>query len=218
MKNITITALSLVVVFSAIGFADVILQEDFETGVDGQPFPGWAWPDEQVITDNGIDGKSLMIYRSNPSLGNWGIVSPDFDPTHCLIEFDLMIDTPCVYTSDGDGGNPEVIAFYSDGRVAVGTPAGLVTTAATWADNEAFRVGVLSLEDEVTFYINGTEIEYINRDSQYSSIPVESFFFTYGSGGVALPGTIMIDNVNIIPEPASLVLLALGSLLIRRKK
>ena len=77
---------------------------------------------------------------------------------------------------------------------------------------------VLSLEDEVTFYINGTEIEHINRDSQYSSIPVESFFFTYGSGGVALPGTIMIDNVSIIPEPASFALLAIGTLLIRRKK
>lgn len=215
MKGI-ITVLSFVLLFSAIGSASVILEEDFETGTNGQAYPGWSWPGGRVITDDGIDGKSLMVYESSPSLGDWGIVSPTFGPTYCLIEFDMMIDTPCVYHSDGVGGNPESIAFYSDGSIEAGTPSKILSTSATWIANEAFRLGILSLEDEVTFYINGNEIAHITRASQYSNIPVESFFFRYGADVVS-PGTIMIDNVRIIPEPMTLTLLTIGGLLLRRK-
>jgi len=208
-----------VLFLGAVSFGVPILEEDFETGLNGQAFPGWAWPAGQVITKNGIDGKSLMIYDGNPSLGDWGIVSPDFStPTYGLIEFDLKIDTPCVYASSNPNTNPEAIAFYTDGKISVGTPLGFVSTSATWTANQSFRLGVLSLEKELFVYINDSEIAHVQRSDLYSNLPVHSFYFRYSAGGVVLPGTIMIDNVSIVPEPMTLALLGAGCLMIRRRQ
>jgi hypothetical protein len=211
-----------IISFVSVSHGVIILQEDFETGIDGQSFPGWFFPTtNQIITENGIDGKSLMIYRNAPELGDGGIKSPDFTSTFGLIEFDLMIDTPCVFHTDTDtehgGISPEGVVFYSDGSIAVGTPAGILYTYATWTENQPFTLGVLSLEEELYVYINNVEIKHIIRNEQYSNLPVESFYFTYGSGGIAEPGTIMIDNVLVVPEPATILLLTLGCFALRRR-
>jgi len=217
-----ILCLILVCYAASICFGVPVLQENFETGIDGQSFPDWNWPSEQVITDNGIDGKSLKIYRSNPSLGNWGIVSDRFTPTFGLIEFDLLIDTPCVlYTKtdqDHGGQNPELVVFSANGNIGCQTPTETISTTATWTAGQAFTLGVLSLADEFFVYINDIEIANVQRISLYSDLPIESFFFSYGADNIVSPGTIMIDNVFVIPEPATLMLLGLGGLLIRRKK
>jgi len=217
MKKITMISMILICCITSISSGAVILEEDFETGTDGQSFPDWDWPSEQVITGSGIDGKSLSIYRSNPSLGNWGIRSPGFTPTYGLIEFDLLIDTPSVYTSNSSGTDPEGIGFLSGGDIIVGTPAGEQWTSATWTPDQAFRLGILSLADELFVYINDVEIAHIERDSQFSDLPVDFFYFTYGADTVS-PGTIMIDNVLVTPEPATLLLFGLGGILLRRKR
>jgi len=207
-----------IISFVSVSHATIVLQEDFETGVDGQSFPGWFLAStEQIITDDGIDGKSLMIYRNDPELGDWGIKSPKFTPTFGLIEFDLMIDTPCGFFTATVGLNPELVRFLANGSVECATPAGVVPTIATWTENQPFKLGVLSLEEEVYFYIDDTEIAHIERSIQYSNLPVDSFYFSYGDGYTTLPGTIMIDNVMVIPEPATLLLLTLGGVLIRRR-
>jgi hypothetical protein len=111
------------------------------------------------------------------------------------------------------------VVFNTDGSVSIGMTAEFpTTTTATWTADQAFRLGVLSLADELFVYINDAEIAHMQRSILYSNLPVESFYFDYGDGYIVSPGTIMIDNVSIIPEPAALALFGLGGLMLRKKK
>ncbi|MCD4831146.1 MAG: PEP-CTERM sorting domain-containing protein [Anaerohalosphaeraceae bacterium] len=238
MRNLIVLAVVSCIVLVAAPASATLYETDFEDftigDVDGQD--GGAWVVNSTsgrisdsASDYPINGKSLIVQEADGADGN---VSLFFDSAPLVdISFDVGDCSPVrkgKFKLYSDATHYAVyISFYNDGFIHAwdgkdgSTGVGRINTGIAYSDYDTTGISThiqivadgatktydLFIDDSLIcddyrWYHSSDSINELNiqRDAQNSS------------------NRLIVDNIVVVPEPATMLLLSLGTLVLRRRK
>ncbi len=242
MKKL-ITVLALVLLFTAsTQAATILMDEDFDSatgGVDLSTLAGWTASGVAILTASPVDGGTMGIqgaagsglysyaltdsglaagefyrfeaYLDIPDTTNGAMVHLQVSETGLAKHFQIVLEddgtlTQDVYISSGGG---------SGSRARVMLPS---------ASSYAIRARLdISASGIVSSYDDGSGWQALGSTAVGASAPLVNMrAYLWSAGGGGLAGTAQADTISVVvlPEPATLAVLALGgfAVLLRRKR
>lgn len=214
MKKNLIPFVGFVLTIALVSTSYGIVIGDFE----GESLDGWgpAWGDAEVtinFSDIGVTSGSSSIAVTAPCGGYWRLQWVGaLDMTGMTQMSADLTFVPGEWTPVEDGGpwaQLDAIAIQP-GWYQV-SPSAIIDRITGEPVGKAWPGTDKPLEEE-------THRTYIWDISGWSGVPAEEIFLAVQCGDFSQAGTYYIDNIQVIPEPATIALLGLGGLaLIRRK-
>lgn len=239
-RNVTIWAMVVMFVIVADVSATTVFSDDFENDTTGT-FPAqwtisYEHPDQinadAIVVDEATDPGA--IYEGNKSVritfngGSTSGIQTTFAPvTHGVVTFFCRVD----WASD----DLQLLGLFNYSDTFAPDSHLICVSAEPWNHVWEYSVGGMSIGIPVVFgeyarfdlhfdtelsvatlYINDEMTSIVNFPFENPSAGVTTLRSCDDSG----PGTARryLDNVTVIPEPATLLLLGLGAMMLRRKQ
>ena len=191
--------------------------EDFELfdigSLNGQG--GWYGQFDALVTGDGINGRSLHHAPLSSPVGTYlAMRSPAFDATYERLDFDLVIEpattTYYVEVVNVDTGLVNTrLQFALDGSISafqiLSQGVGYKPTTGSWTPGERLSLSIQSLpEGDLMIFQDGERV-FWGKDVVASITNSTSGIqqFSIIADAVGGTGEILVDNINIIPTPAS---------------
>lgn len=233
MKRLRLLLVGFAVLCAATGYSVTVYQNDYEGQTVGAGFPAWNWGDNGTVhTAVYADYSGNIVVEHTGTLDNtagteavnsrfgskWDITmsgNTSSNPADYIISFDLKNES-----GDWDPVNLEFFVLTQSADTEDGTdPAGFGSGASAYAQADGWIHVEKSLADLPVTWWQGTD--WVLTDAVWSiEVGGPPWPGVSVAAGESITETWLMDNlkVEMIPEPASLVLLGLGSLAIARKR
>ena len=208
MKKLIVLLSVLLIVAQASALTVDLINGDFETG----DLTGWTTADEfnyvyakaEVVASLGGDPADKDSYVLEINDYNATVVAAS-DVWQADTEYTISLDiwnspggyNPFISVNPGDNGNP-----WSG-----------------WSSGSSWRFGIGGLGETLLDGWMTRTVTFTSPGAGDSAIgqPI-SIGFQAWSGSANVEDYVRLDNVSIVPEPATMCLLGLGGLLLRRRK